>query len=99
MIYPAEICEVLPGQFFSKKIPEELQGKVVLDFAMMRLSKHLDLHTFQHIGSDNIGSAENDKCPILSAWLISAEISNNIGLAEKYLFTIISGWLRYIYLP
>jgi hypothetical protein len=44
--------------------------------------------TLQHIGSDNIGSAENDKCPILSARLISAEIYDKIGLAKKYLFTI-----------
>ena len=43
VIYPAEICEVLPGQFFKKKIPEELQGKVVLDFATMRPSQRLDL--------------------------------------------------------
>ena len=35
VIYPAEICEVLPGQFVRKKIAEELWGKVVLDFAMM----------------------------------------------------------------
>ena len=41
-----------------------------------------NIHTFQHIQSDNIGSAENDKCPILSARLISAEIPDNIGSAE-----------------
>ena len=46
-------------------------------------------HTFQHIGSDNISSADFDKCPILSAWLISAEIHNIIGLAKIYLFMII----------
>ena len=32
VIYPAEICEVLPGQFFRKNIAEELQGKVVLEY-------------------------------------------------------------------
>ena len=45
-------------------------------------------HTFQHICYDNIGSAENDKCAILSAQLILAKIYDKIGLAEIYLFTI-----------
>ena len=45
-------------------------------------------HTFQRIWSDNIGSAEIDKCPILSDRLISAEISDNIGWAEIYLYSI-----------
>jgi hypothetical protein len=43
VIYPAGICEVVPGQFFREKIPKELQGKVVLDLATMRPSRRLDL--------------------------------------------------------
>ena len=39
--------------------------------------------TLQHIRSDNIGSADFDKCPILLARLISVEISNNIRCIRK----------------
>jgi hypothetical protein len=46
--------------------------------------------TLQHIRSDNIGSAESDKCPIISVRLISAEIYDNIGSARIYIYTI--GW-------
>jgi eukaryotic translation initiation factor 2C len=43
VVYPAEVCQILPGQFYKKKIPEELQGKAVLDFATMRPAQRLDL--------------------------------------------------------
>jgi eukaryotic translation initiation factor 2C len=43
VIYPAEICQILPGQFYKKKIPEEVSGKAVLDFATIRPAQRLDL--------------------------------------------------------
>ena len=42
--------------------------------------------TLQHIWYDNIGSAEFDKCPIISSQLISAEIYDIIGVAKVYLY-------------
>jgi hypothetical protein len=53
----------------------------------------------QHIWSDKIGSAEVDRYPIKSAWLISAEISNKIVLAEKYRYSVSLGRPRiYLYM-
>jgi hypothetical protein len=46
------------------------------------------IQTLQHIRSDNIGSAEADKCLIILARLISAGIYDNIGSAKIYLYTI-----------
>jgi eukaryotic translation initiation factor 2C len=43
VVYPAEICQVLPGQFFKKQIPDEVQAKTILEFATMRPSQRLNL--------------------------------------------------------
>jgi eukaryotic translation initiation factor 2C len=58
VVYPAEVCQILPGQFYKKKIPEELAGKAVLDFATMRPAQRLDLI---NKGIDARGTSA--KCP------------------------------------
>ena len=85
MIYPAEICEVLPGQFFREKIPEELQGKVVLDFATRRPSQRLDLI---RKGIDARGASANCPTPVNPvASSFPLKLPNNVLLCQIMEYT------------
>ena len=68
--------------------PFELGYRIVAGQVKRAVSQGCDSTDPSAYPVNNIGSADFDKCPILLAWLISAEISDNIGWAEIYLYTI-----------
>jgi hypothetical protein len=42
IVVPAEMCTIVPGQFYKKKLPQNLMEKT-RDFATMRPEKRLDI--------------------------------------------------------
>ncbi len=65
IIFPAEVCYILPGQLYRKKIPEELYTKDVTSFATLKPAERLQMIQ-GGIGAGRSGS-ENSLPPPVSA--------------------------------